>query len=90
MHDLLFENQESLGNALFLELADKLDLSLSQLQTSLANSTYRARVRADFAGGARSGVKGTPSFFINGRRHNGSFDFDSLKEAIEGAASLNR
>jgi protein-disulfide isomerase len=90
MHDLLFENQESLGDALFLKLADKLHLSTSQLQTAIANQTYRNRVRADFAGGARSGVNGTPTFFINGRRHDGPFDFDSLSEAIESAPSLNR
>jgi protein-disulfide isomerase len=83
MHDRLFENQESLGNALFLELADQLDLSPSQLQSAITERTYRPRVRADFAGGARSGVNGTPTFFINGRRHNGPFDFDSLSEAIE-------
>lgn len=90
MHDLLFENQESLSNALFLELTEKLDLSISQLQTALANATYRSRVRADFAGGARSGVNGTPTFFINGRRYNGQSDFHSLSDAIEGAPSLNR
>jgi protein-disulfide isomerase len=90
MHDLLFENQESLSNALFLELTEKLDLSISQLQTALANATYRSRVRADFAGGARSGVNGTPTFLINGRRYNGQSDFRSLSEAIEGAPSLNR
>jgi protein-disulfide isomerase len=90
MHDLLFENQESLSNALFLELTEKLDLSISQLQTALASATYRSRVRADFAGGARSGVNGTPTFFINGRRYNGQSDFRSLSEAIEGAPSLNR
>src|SRR5271154_5232194 len=39
MHDLLFENQESLGNALFLELADKLDLPISKLQTAISNAT---------------------------------------------------
>ena len=89
MHDLLFENQENLGDALFLKLADKLHLSTSQLQTDIANETYRARVRTDFAGGARSGVNGTPTFFINGRRHDGPFDFDSLSEAIESAPSLN-
>jgi protein-disulfide isomerase len=83
MHDLLYENQERLGNALFLELIDTLDLSPSQLQTALAEQTYRARVRADFAGGVRSGVNGTPTFFINGQRHDGSPDFDSLSEAIE-------
>ncbi|WP_058187569.1 DsbA family protein [Terracidiphilus gabretensis] len=83
MHDLLFENQENLGETLFLNLADKLDLSTAQLQTAKASQTYRSRVRADFSGGARSGVNGTPTFFINGRRHNGPFDFDSLSEAIE-------
>lgn len=90
MHDLLFENQESLGNALFLELADRLDLSASQLQTGVAEQTYRARVRADFSGGARSGVNGTPTFFINGQRHNGSFDFDALSKAIEQALSVGK
>ncbi|MGA2890435.1 MAG: thioredoxin domain-containing protein [Terracidiphilus sp.] len=83
MHDMLFENQESLSNALFLDLADRLDLSPSQLQTAVTEQTYRARVRADFSGGARSGVNGTPTFFINGQRHNGAFDFDALSNAIE-------
>jgi protein-disulfide isomerase len=90
MHDLLYENQERLGEALFPKLAEKLGLSTSQLQTAIANQTYRARVRADFSGGARSGVNGTPTFFVNGQRHNGPFDFDSLSEAIELAGSLNR
>jgi protein-disulfide isomerase len=85
MHDLLYENQESLGNALFLKLADTLDLSSSQLQTAIAKHAYQARVRADFAGGVRSGVNGTPTFFIDGQRHDGSFDFDSLSNATERA-----
>ena len=83
MHDLLFENQEGLGDALFLKLAEMLELSPSQLESAIEEQTYRARVRADFAGGARSGVNGTPTFFINGERHNGPFDFDSLRKAIE-------
>jgi len=85
MHDLLFENQESLGETLFRELADKLDLPASQLKTAVAEKAYSARVRADFAGGARSGVNGTPTFFVNGQRHNGSFDFDFLSMAIDQA-----
>jgi len=48
--------------------------------------TDRARVRADFAGCVRSGVNGTPTFFMNGQRHNGSFDFDSFSRAMERAA----
>ena len=90
MHDLLFENQLRMDQALFLNLADDLNLSTSLLQTAIANHTYRARVRADFAGGARSGVNGTPTFFVNGWRHNGSFDFDSLSESIEQARSPSR
>jgi protein-disulfide isomerase len=83
MHDLLFENQQELSNALFLELADTLDLSPSKLQAAVAEQTHRARVRADFAGGIRSGVNGTPTFFVNGERHNGPSEFGSLSEAIE-------
>jgi protein-disulfide isomerase len=89
MHDLLFENQQNLGNALFIELTEMLDLSPAQLQTALAEQTYRARVRADFAGGVRSGVNGTPTFFVNGQRHDGTYDFESLSEAIDHTAGLH-
>ncbi len=89
MHDLLYENQQNLGNVLFLELADTLDLSPVELQTALAQQTYRARVRADFAGGVHSGVNGTPTFFINGHRHDGTYDYESLSEAIEHAVTLH-
>ncbi len=89
MHDLLYEYQESLSSALFVQMAEALDLSSSQLQTAVAEQTYRARVRADFAGGVRSGVNGTPTFFINGRRHDGPFDFNSLSNAIEHLSRLH-
>ena len=87
---MLFENQESLSNALFLDLADRLDLSPSRLQTAVTEQTYRARVRADFSSGVHSGVNGTPTFFINGQRHNGSFDFDALSNAIEQMLSAGK
>ena len=89
MHDLVFENQQNLGNALFLELTESLDLSPSDLQTALAEQIYRARVRADFTGGVRSGVNGTPTFFVNGQRHDGTYDFESLSEAIENIARVH-
>ncbi len=82
MHDLLYENQESLGEALFLKLAGALDLSPAQLGTAVAERRYQARVQGDFLGGVRSGVNGTPTFFINGQRHNGAYDFASLSHAI--------
>ena len=86
MHDLLFENQERLGGELFLALAQELDLSAAALREALADHEFRTRVRRDFSDGIRSGVNGTPTFFINGRRHDGSFDFATLVSAIGGAS----
>jgi protein-disulfide isomerase len=83
MHDALFENQENLGLPLFLELAEKLGLAADDLETALSSGEYTPRVKSDFMGGARSGVNGTPTFFINGERHDGSFEYEELVAAIE-------
>src|SRR6204780_2155970 len=56
MHDRLFENQERLGDALFLELGEDLKLSTTGMRQALEQGTFEARVRADFKGGVRSGV----------------------------------
>ena len=85
MHDRLFENQARLGQALFLDLGEKLELSTIALRQALEEATFEARVRADFKGGVRSGVNGTPTFFINGHRHDGSFEFETLVSAIHRA-----
>jgi protein-disulfide isomerase len=87
MHDLLFENQERLSDQLFLGLARALELSPPSLRQALEDGEFATRVRGDFTGGVRSGVNGTPTFFINGRRHDGPFEFDSLVSAIEEALS---
>ena len=85
MHDKLYENQGRLGEALYVDLAEKLKLSTTALHQALQQKTFEARVRADFKGGVRSGVNGTPTFFINGHRHDGSFDFETLVSAIRQA-----
>jgi protein-disulfide isomerase len=85
MHDKLYENQDRLGEVLYLDLAAKLKLSTAALGQALEQRTFEARVRADFKGGVRSGVNGTPTFFINGHRHDGSFDFATLVSAIHQA-----
>ena len=85
MHDLLFENQDRLSGDLYLELAQELQLAPADLQRALEERKYRARVRADFSGGVRSGVNGTPTFFINGQRHDGPFEYEDLMGAIEEA-----
>jgi protein-disulfide isomerase len=85
MHDLLYENQENLSDELFQTLTDELKLPAGELQDALADHIYQASVRADFSGGIRSGVNGTPTFYINGQRNNGPFDFDFLRQAIDDA-----
>jgi protein-disulfide isomerase len=83
MHDLLFENQERLSEPLYLELAEDLNLPPEALRQELEEGKYKPRVRADFSSGVRSGVNGTPTFFINGDRHDASFDYETLLLAIQ-------
>jgi protein-disulfide isomerase len=83
MHDALFENQDRLGPPLYLALAELLGLSQALLREALASGLFAAKVQADFVSGVRSGVNGTPTFFINNRRHDGPFDFATLVGAIE-------
>jgi protein-disulfide isomerase len=83
MHDGLYANQDQLGLPLYLELAKALHLPADALTTALQDHAFRAKVRSDFMSGLKSGVNGTPTFFINGRRHDGAFDFGDLVAAIE-------
>ena len=85
MHDLLFENQDRLSSELYLGLAQELELAPAELRLALEEGKYRTRVHSDFTGGVRSGVNGTPTFFINGQRHDGPFEYEDLLEAIEEA-----
>ena len=85
MHDAIFENQSQLGLPLFLALGEKLGLDPAALQQALESGEFTPRVKEDFMGGVRSGVNGTPTFFINGQRHDGAPDFESLVAAIEEA-----
>jgi protein-disulfide isomerase len=82
MHDLLYERQDALEDADLIGYASELGLDLDRFQVELAQGVHRTRVREDFMSGVRSGVNGTPTFFINGRRHDGAWDLESLAEAV--------
>jgi protein-disulfide isomerase len=88
MHDGLFENQVRLGLPLLLALATALQLPSAILQEVLAMEKYRPRIQADFLSGVRSGVNGTPSFFINGQRHNGSYAYEDLMSSIQDVTAI--
>jgi protein-disulfide isomerase len=87
MHDLLFQNQAQLGSGLYAELCATLGLVASELQEALATKKYQAHVRSDFTGGVRSGVNGTPTFFIDGERYDDSFDYPTLLGALNAVMS---
>ena len=86
MHDLLYERQDALEDQDLVGYARDLGLDAGQVKQELASGAHESRVRQDFRSGVRSGVNGTPTFFINGARHDGSWDLDSLLEVLERAA----
>jgi protein-disulfide isomerase len=87
MHDLLYENQSRLRDEDLRGYAEKLELDVESFGRELAEHVHAARVREDFMSGVRSGVNGTPSFYINGARHDDSYDFETLLDALERAAA---
>jgi len=82
MQDLLFANASRLEVQNLIEYATLLELDVARFESELEAGTYAARVQEDVASGVRSGVNGTPTFFINGRRHNGGYTKESLLEGI--------
>jgi len=87
MHDQLFEHQARLADADLLRYAGTLGLDAQRIEDELAAGTHRNRVEQDFSSGVRSGVNGTPTFFINGARHDQSWDLETLLETLERVAS---
>ena len=87
MHDLLYENQARLRDDDLRAYAEKLGLDVELFDAELAEHVHAARVREDFMSGVRSGVNGTPTFYIDGGRHDDSYDLETLLGALERAAS---
>jgi len=88
MHDLLFEHQAALEDSDLIGYAKRLALDPGRMKDELAAGTHANRVRQDFRSGVRSGVNGTPTFFIDGVRYDGSWDLDALVEVLERAAEV--
>ena len=82
MHDLLFENQDALDDESLAEYAATLGLDARRLIAEVQAGAHNARIRDDFKSGARDGVNGTPTFFVNGVRYDGDPDVDALVAAL--------
>jgi protein-disulfide isomerase len=83
MHAAIFANQHRLSISLLAALAASLELSKSSLREALADGRFAVKVQADFAGGVRSGVNGTPTFFINGMRFDSPLGVAALPAVID-------
>ena len=84
MHDILFERQFALDDDSIVSYAQELGLDGDRIRGDLDAGTYTPRVRDDFMSGVKSGVNGTPTFFINGDRYDGSWDLEPLIAALDG------
>ena len=87
MHDLLYENQQRLEAEDLLDFANRLRLDAERFEHDLAQHVHAPRVHEDFMGGVRSGVNGTPTFYINGVRHDDGYELDTMLAALRSAAT---
>ncbi len=86
MHEHLLKNQHALDDANLLAVAAELGLDVRQVAAALESDAYQGDVRADVESGVASGVRSTPTFFVNGVRHDDYWDLDTLRKAIDAAA----
>ncbi len=83
MHDAIFHHQHTLEDADLEQFAEAVGLDLQQYARALADQRALARIEEDVEGGERSGVQGTPTFFINGILYRGSWEHDALLAVLQ-------
>jgi protein-disulfide isomerase len=83
MHDMLFDHQDTLQDDHLREYAHHIGIEREEFVEHLIAHSCAEQVTEDFESGIRSGVNGTPTFFINGIRYDGSLDTEDLREAID-------
>lgn len=86
MHDILFEHQNNLKDSALIKYAEQLGLDVAQFEKDFDRQDVQDKVSDDFESGVRSGVNGTPTFFINGKKYNDSWEEDVLLEYLESLA----
>ena len=86
MHDLLYEHQDALEDEDLAQYASDLGLDARRLISEVQAEAHLSRIREDFRSGARNGVNGTPTFFINGVRYDGPVDPESMMAYLARAA----
>jgi protein-disulfide isomerase len=90
MHDLLLEHQVALQPPDLVAYAERLGLDVARFSANLRDRVGANRIAQDVEGADLSGVSGTPTFFVNGRRHHGAYDIDTLSRAVRAAGARAR
>jgi len=85
MHDLLFDRQDALEPKNLVEYARELGLDVDRFTEQLRRHEHAGRIASDVDDADLSGVSGTPTFFVNGIRHQGAYDIDTLTAAVRAA-----
>lgn len=83
MHDMIYERQNELGNEALFAFAIALQLDMAAFRRDIQDPALSEKVEKDFESGMRSGVNGTPTFFINGRKYGGAFEQEELLAALQ-------
>ena len=86
MHDAVFEHQRDLSDAALVKLAKQIGLDVERFENDFDRTATQDKVETDFESGVRSGVNGTPAFFVNGKKYNDSWDEDTLLEYLRSLA----
>ena len=84
MHDLLYQHQDDLSDEALMAYAEQAGADVHELAAVLAQGAMRQRVREDVSGAIQSGVNGTPTFFVNGARYDGSWALEPFSEHLQG------
>ncbi len=78
MHDMLYENQQQLDESHLVQYAKKLGLDINQFQSDMQGKAVSDKIENDFESGVKSGVNGTPSFYINGEKYDGNWQDEDV------------
>jgi len=90
MHDLLFDDQRHLDATHLRRQAEKLELDLRRYDADMGDTVYLQRVREDIEGARTSGVRSTPTFFVDGEIHDVSFGLQGLLDTVDAALKKKR
>lgn len=87
MHDTLYERQDKLDWKSIAEYANAIGLDLKRFESDIESGKLQTRIDSDLESGLRSGVNGTPSFFIDGAKYNGDWSYDGLENVLSAQLS---